>query len=218
LKKYIEQERYKDVKKPERKKTIIFIAAVVFICLVIIQIILSVRAGKNIQVKPDISIGDKDNINLESELKKTEILIKMGFENADIYYNRGWIHAEKGQYDLAKKDYSRALELDKHYADAYFNRGLIYLKEKKHTEAISDFTEAIKSDPGMSVAYCNRGNAYLQTGKVENALEDFTRAIALNHKDPDLYYNRAFIYRAMGRFKDADIDMKKASELGLKSQ
>jgi tetratricopeptide (TPR) repeat protein len=205
------------VKKPERKKIIIFIAAVVFICLVILQIILSVRAGKGIKVKPDISIGDKDNINLESELKKIEILIKMGFENADIYFNRGWIYAQKGQYALAKKDYSHALQLDKHYTDAYYNRGLIYLKEKEYADAISDFTEAIKSAPEMSDAICNRGNAYLQTGKVEKALEDYTKAISLDGKDPDLYYNRAFIYRALGRFKDADMDIKMAEALNPKT-
>lgn len=213
---YIEYERYNDVIKAGKKRIIIFIAIAVFICLIILQIILSVREENGIKVKPDVSMGDKVNINMESEFKKTEILLKMGFESADIYYNRGWIHAQKGQYDLAKKEYSRALELDKHYTDAYFNRGLIYMKEKKYPEAISDFTEAIKSDPVMSDAFCNRGNAYLQTGKVENALDDYTRAISLDEKDPCLYYNRAFIYRALGRFKDAGIDLKKADDLGLK--
>jgi tetratricopeptide (TPR) repeat protein len=203
------------VKKPWRKKIIILIAGIVFICLVILQIILAFRTDKGIPVKPDVSMGGKGNINLESELKKTKILIKMGFENADIYYNRGWIYAQKGQYDLAKKDYSHALQLDKHLTDAYFNRGLIYLKEKEYPEAISDFTEVLRSNPVMSDAFCNRGNAYLQTGKVVNALEDYTRAISLDAKDPDLYYNRAFIYRALGRFKDAEIDLKKADELRL---
>lgn len=205
------------VYKPGRKKIIILAAGSVFICLIILQIILAIGVNKESPSRPDVSVKYEDSIKLESELKKTEILIKMGFENADIYYNRGWIHSQKGQNDLAKTDYSRALQLDNQYADAYFNRGLIYMNEKKYNEAISDFTEAIKSNPGMSDAFCNRGNAYIQTGKVENALEDYTKAIALDGKDPDLYYNRAFIYRALGRFKDADSDLKKAKALGLKT-
>lgn len=202
----------------EKRGRIIVVSIVsVFFCLLILQIILSISSGKIGVVKPEVSIQNEAEINLDSELKKIEILIKMGFENADIYYNRGWIYSRKGRNDLAKNDYTRALELDKNYADAFFNRGLIYMKEKRYPEAIVDFTEAIKSDPGMSDALCNRGNAYLQAGKVAKALEDYTKAISLDDKDPDLYLNRAFIYSALGRFKDADLDVKKAEELGLQA-
>jgi tetratricopeptide (TPR) repeat protein len=102
-----------EVVKSERKKVIILTAVAVFICLVILQVIFAVRAGKGITVKPDVYMGYKGNINLESELKKTEILIKMGFENAYIYYNRGWIYAQKGQYDLAKNILRQFLTLQR---------------------------------------------------------------------------------------------------------
>lgn len=201
--------------KPVKKRIILLLAGSVFFCLVIMQIFVSVDGKKNSTLKSYLPKQSKPNIDLDSELKKIEILFKMGFENADIYYNRGWIYAEKGQYDLAKKNYTEALKLDKNHADAYLNRGLIFFIEKKYQEAISDFTEAIKSDPKMTAAYGSRGNAYLNTGKAEMALDDYTKAITIDGKDPDLYYNRAFILRALGRFKDADIDMKKAEELGI---
>jgi tetratricopeptide (TPR) repeat protein len=200
--------------KKGRKILLISIVSL-FFCLIILQIIFATGSGKAGLAKSEVAAKDEAEINMDSELKKIEILMKMGFENADMYYNRGWIYSKRGRDDLAKNDYTHALELDKNYADAYYNRGLIYMKEKRYPEAISDFTEAIKSDPGLSDALCNRGNAYLQTGQVEKALKDYNQAIAINDKDPDLFRNRAFIYRALGRFKDAEIDLKKAEEADL---
>ena len=164
------------------------------------------------------SFKQENTINLESELKKIDKLIKVGFETADIYYNRGWIYAKMGNYVAAKKDYSYAIELDNNHDDAYFNRGLIYLKEKKYEKAIYDFSQTIKLNPEMSDAYCNRGNAYLKKGKSRKALEDYNTAIGINGEDPDLYYNRGLIYQIMGKIKEADNDFRKAEELRHESE
>ena len=196
------------------KKVTLSILLFVFIYFVLYQTIMNDDSESNQPIpgsyKDEV---DEKIVDLESELKKTNILIKMGFETSDVYYNRGWIYTEMGNYDLAEKDYTYAIELDNNYADAYFNRGLIYLKEKKYKNAILDFSRTIKINPVIPDAYCNRGNAYLQIGKSVKALEDYNSAIELDGYDPDLYYNRGLIYQAMGKMKDADADFEKAEEL-----
>ena len=113
------------------KRVTLAIAIFVFCYFVFYQMIMK-DGSENDHAIPGFSVDEEDEkaINLDSELKKTNILLKMGFETADIYYNRGWIYAEMGNDDLALKDYSYALELDNNHADAYFNRGVIYLKKK----------------------------------------------------------------------------------------
>ncbi|MGD9161380.1 MAG: tetratricopeptide repeat protein [Desulfobacteraceae bacterium] len=201
------------------KRVTLFIALFVFVYFSFYQMTMK-RGSESHQSIPDSPVDEVDEkvVNLDSELKKTNILIKMGFETADIYYNRGWIYAGMGNYDLAKKDYAYAIELDNSHDDAYFNRGLIYLKEKKYVEAISDFSETIKLNPEMSDAYCNRGNAYLKTGKSLKALEDYNTAIGIDGEDPYLYYNRGLIYQVMGKIKKAKVDFKKAEELSHGSE
>lgn len=199
------------------KKVTLSIAFFVFIYFILYQMIMKGGSESN-QPTPDSFVDEVDEkvVNLDSELKKTNILLKMGFETADIYYNRGWIYDEMGNYVLAEKDYTYAIELDNGHADAYFNRGLIYLKEKKYIKAIYDFSQIIKLNPEMSDAYCNRGNAYLQIGKSREAIEDYDSAIELDSEDPDLYFNRGLIYQAMGKIKDANADFETAKGLSGK--
>ena len=47
--------------------------------------------------------------------------------NAEAYYNRGIAYGDKGEYDKAIEDYSKAIELNPEYAEAYNNRGNAYV-------------------------------------------------------------------------------------------
>lgn len=71
--------------------------------------------------------------------------------NADAYFNRGWLYEYKGDPQLAEKDYSRAIELDKKHKDAYYNRGLL------------------------------RGLAFLAKGNKPKAMEGFNKAAQAGH-------------------------------------
>jgi len=63
-------------------------------------------------------------------------------ESSKAYYNRGYAYGEKGEYDLAIKDYSKAIELKPDYADAYYNRGLACVKKGEYDRAKEDFQRA----------------------------------------------------------------------------
>lgn len=167
---------------------------------------LSFKGSENKEINPDI------------ELDRLNKLINRGVKSADVYYNRGWLYALKGEVGKAKNDYTYAIELDNRHADAYFNRGLILLKEGLYKEAVNDFSKAIDINPQNSDTYCNRGNAYFLMGKALLALEDYSTAIEISGKDADLYYNRAIIYQALGKNREAKDDFSKASVLREKSE
>ena len=67
--------------------------------------------------------------------------------DADFYNNRGIAYGERGQYDDAISDFTRALEINPRYAEAYYNRGLAYIRKGQYDQAISDFNKAVEINP-----------------------------------------------------------------------
>lgn len=153
----------------------------------------------------------KKDLNDEIEMQKLNNLIDRDNQNADAYYNRGLLYANKGNLQVAEKDYSKAIEINKRYEDAYYNRGLVFAKMKKHEQAVRDFAQAITLKPSAVDAYCNRGNSNFQLGNLDLALDDFNAALKINPNDADIYYNRAVAYLAKGQQTEAMGDFKKAA-------
>jgi tetratricopeptide (TPR) repeat protein len=88
------------------------------------------------------------------------------------------------KYNLAIKDYSKAIELHPKDADAHYFRGLAYSNLERHKEAIVDYTQVINltidlSDIGH--VYDNRAISYFELGELELALADLQKALELQN-------------------------------------
>jgi tetratricopeptide (TPR) repeat protein len=105
---------------------------------------------------------------------------------------------DKGQYDLAITNYTKAIALNPQYAKAYCNRGLAYYIIKKNPLAINDFTKAIEVNPQYADAYKYRGMAYYAAAEYDLAVADFNKAIALNPQNEEAYFYRGMSHRSMG--------------------
>jgi tetratricopeptide (TPR) repeat protein len=109
-------------------------------------------------------------------------------------FERGKDSYEKGDYDLAIKDFTESIELDPNLAWAYNNRGISYYEKEEYDLALNDFTEAIRLDPKYALAYNNRGNAFHRKKEYDLAIKDYNEAIRLNPTDATAYYNRGKYY------------------------
>ena len=156
---------------------------------------------------------EKMDINFELELQRLNYIIAWDDQNADAYYNRGWVYEQIGDPENAEKDYTTAIDIDNSNEDAYFNRGHLYIRSGEYEKAIQDFSEVITLNPESVDAYNNRGNAFFMLGETDSALFDYDTAIDLNPEDPELYQNRAVIYSAKGDRKKAEQDLLEAVRL-----
>ena len=148
------------------------------------------------------------------------------------YSDMGLEEYEKGNYQGAIENYTKAIESNPDNAFLYNNRGLAYFEVKKYKKAISDYSKAIELKPGYAEVFHNRGLAYFKrggwasTGPFDKAISDFTKAIELKPDYLDAYYNRGLSYThflhyynkpftedVIGRFNKATFDLKKVLEL-----
>ena len=132
------------------------------------------------------------------------------------YNNRGIDHGERGEYDLAIKDFTKAIKLKPDYAFAYNNRGAVYRSKGDHDLAIEDCNKAIRLKSDYAEAYSNRGAAYRNKGDYKRAIEDYNKAIQLKPNFVQAYYNRGLAYHEKGELDVAIRDYNNAIVLNPK--
>src|SRR4030042_1797338 len=96
------------------------------------------------------------------------------------YIERGNVVFDKGKYDEAIREYSKAIELDPDNAVAWNNRGLASLYKEQYDLAIADYSKAIELDPGYAAAWNNKGVALQNLGRNEEALECYNMALQID--------------------------------------
>jgi len=165
-------------------------------------------------VFPDMQTAIETPMDYAFEIKRVDNLLRITDQNADAFYNRGWLYEYKGDLQMAEKDYSQAIKLNSKHADAYYNRALLFAKMKKFEEAVKDFSATIKLEPNAVDAYCNKGNANLQLGNTDLALEDYNAGLKISFGDADLNYNRGVLYLVKGEQGKAIEDFKRAAQAG----
>jgi len=137
-------------------------------------------------------------------------------KDAKAYFNRGLAYDDKGQYDQAISDYSKAIELNPRLADAYNNRGNAYKNKGQNGQAISDYSKAIELNPRLADAYYNRGNSYDDKGQYDQAISDYSNAIEINSGIAEAYTNRGNAYSKKSQYDKAISDYSKAIEINPK--
>ena len=135
---------------------------------------------------------------------------------APVFLIRGLIWYEKGEYDIAIRDFNEALRLDPKSSPAFSNRGGAWNLKKDYDQAISDSNEAIRLDPKQVNAYNNRGVAWLGKKESDKAISDFDEAIRLDPNYPLAFYNRGLARAIKKQHDKAIMDYDEALRLDPK--
>ena len=70
------------------------------------------------------------------------IIMPDGSNDADVYFNRGAVYGNLGEYNLAIADFSKCIELNSNYGEAYYYRGITYQELGDKKKAQADFAKA----------------------------------------------------------------------------
>jgi tetratricopeptide (TPR) repeat protein len=132
---------------------------------------------------------------------------------ANVLNSRGMAQERLENFEQAKADYNKAIEINPEYANAYNNRGNIKVKQADYNGAIKDYNRAIELNPQFVEAYCNRGIAKENLGDYYEAMEDFDRAIEINSEYIDAYLRRGMLRQDSGDYAGAIRDFDRVIEI-----
>lgn len=134
---------------------------------------------------------------------------------AEAYCYRAYAYGSKEEYDLAIKDYSKAIELKPDFAYAYRNRGFAYERKGEIDPAINDYSKVIELTHGSSVSYSDRARAYREKDELDLAVEDYSNAVNLNPYNINDYYHLVIIWLRQKDWENAKADLTNAQNRQL---
>ena len=132
---------------------------------------------------------------------------------ANVLNSRGMAQERLENFEQAKADYNKAIEINPEYANAYNNRGNMKTEQADYEGAIEDYNKAIELNSQFVEAYCNRGIAKENLGNHHEALEDFDRAIELDSEYIDGYLRRGMLKQDLGDYAGAIRDFDRVIEI-----
>ena len=115
----------------------------------------------------------------EESIPAFDLIIRIHPEMPRAYYYRGVAFLRSEQYDLAREDLEKSLELDPESGDTYLQRGLLHHDEGDEQAALDDFNTAIRLAPWLADAYRNRGALLINNGQTAPGRADLERALEI---------------------------------------
>jgi tetratricopeptide (TPR) repeat protein len=155
----------------------------------------------------DYSLDDKDFVEYPAILLLANVL-----------NSRGMDQEGRENFEQAKADYNKAIEINPEYANAYNNRGNIKAKQADYKGAIMDYNRAIGLNSQFVEAYCNRGIAKENLGDHHEAMEDFDKAIEINSEYVDAHLRRGILRQDAGDYAGAIRDFDRVIEIEPESK
>ena len=124
-----------------------------------------------------------------------------------LYVNRGKRYAyDLNDFNKAKKDFDKAIEIDPNNDDFYNSRANFYHYFQKYKEATLDFNKAIDISPKNIINYFDRADHFLDIGEYDRSISDYFRCIDLDEEfsiENGVYNNIAVSYERSSRYTEA---------------
>lgn len=104
--------------------------------------------------------------------------------SAALYNKIGINELQMARFNQARKDFERAIKIDRQFADAHNNLGVIFYLQKKYGAAIKRYEDAIKLREDSASFYSNLGAAYFSKKDYVRASLTYNQALQL---DPEIF-------------------------------
>ena len=129
----------------------------------------------------------------------------------DALIERGKLYLLEKDYEKARQDLEKALELDPNRKDVYQYLGELELALGNKEKALEYLNKTSKEKDEKF--YFAMAQALFNVGKYEEALENINKAIELNKNFPKAYELKSDILKAMGRYEEALDAIETAAKL-----
>jgi Tfp pilus assembly protein PilF len=153
----------------------------------------------------------------QGDLVRAEVQCDLGIQfspqYADLWVNKGLIALKRGQKDVAKELFIKALRLNQDQAQAYNNLGYIYLGDQQFGKAHDNFQRALKVNPDYTEARYNLALAFRNLKQDEKAKKELRTILEVNPNLADPYMQLGAIALDDGALETATEEFTKATQL-----
>lgn len=104
--------------------------------------------------------------------------------NDRVYNKIGIVELQTFRLKQAKKDFEKAVKLNRQNSDAYNNLGVVYYEQKNYKKALKFYIKAIELNETMASYFSNMGAAYFAQKDFDRAMLAYSKAVQL---DPDIF-------------------------------
>lgn len=155
-------------------------------------------------------------------------------QTAEDYYDKGMEYGVVGEFEKARQEFAKALEVDPFYEPVriglklsedvltqrikvetaiYLFKGIDYDNKKMFDESIAEFRKAIEINPNYAEAYHNLGLVYHHKAMFDEAIAELKKVIEIDPNLPEAHYNLGVAYHNKGMLDEAIAEYKKAIEI-----
>ena len=122
---------------------------------------------------------------------------------------------ENGEYTLALKYLTKAIEHNGKDELAFLNRGKSLLKLGSFRQARADFLKAIQINSSNTEAFYLVGNSFFYEGNFENAIGFYERYLVVDQGHKNVWYNAAMAYLSVENKERGCDCLKRSDRLGM---
>jgi len=144
--------------------------------------------------------------NLDAVLAALDHAIREDYRDSVAWNNRGTTYLQKGLYDKAIEDYSKAIVIDE--AGVYYaNRGLAKRNKGVYDLAIADYKKAIEfgyKDPSVPLGI---GISHYYMGRYAETVDALNEVIRQDPNNLDSFSFRGVALARLKRYQEAIVDL-----------
>ena len=152
--------------------------------------------------------------NEKKAIEDLNTAIEMGKNTSNIYFFRGVLRKESGDYEGALIDYDRAIDLDSSYTNAIFNRSVTLKMMGDYSEAMVGAEALLELAPETAAHWNLKGNIQMLFGDYFDAINSYDEAIREDADYAEAYFNRGLAYTLIYAIDRACSDFEDAKRLG----
>jgi tetratricopeptide (TPR) repeat protein len=133
--------------------------------------------------------------------------------NAQAMFDKGGVHLEQQQWEMAVNAYEQATDTEPNYVAAFLDKAITLIDLGRSAEALTHCETAIRIDAekravddppyALSRAHAIKGAALLSLGRHDEALVAIDVAMNSRPDDPLVHRHRSIILRKLGRHEEA---------------
>jgi tetratricopeptide (TPR) repeat protein len=130
--------------------------------------------------------------------------------DSSAHYNLGLIHQQRGELDLARERFQRAIDIDPEELDAHYQLGRIARAQGRLPEAIGHFEQVVQRDQSHAQQEIWReiGSTYIAAGQFGDARSVLEKFLDHRPNDPEALYLIGRAHAGLGDSQEAASSMQ----------